>query len=146
FFPPLKQIADTLQLMAKITGKDFLEKYFGIKSEEDTTPEVLFDLPAWVRKNISKDLGDVLEGDPYRQGIEQLKRKMMYNPGGKSSSVGDVPIGLAAAANSSLASTPGFRITSTTGGQHAGSAHGEGRAMDFVVDPKYYDAVIAKLR
>lgn len=57
----------------------------------------------------------------------------------------DTPVGLAALISSIQSEFPGVRITSTTGGQHAGSAHGEGRAVDFTTTGNAAE-VVAKLK
>lgn len=141
--PALTQIADLLNAMTRITGKQLLKDWFGLTlPEPPENPPVLFDLPGFLKGLFGgkAEAKPTTEDDNYRKGIEMLKGKMK-----PTSSLGNTPIGVAALA-ATLKDVPGFRTTSTTGGTHVGTAHAEGRAIDFVVDPAYYDAVIKKLR
>jgi ABC-type transporter Mla subunit MlaD len=141
--PALTQFADLLDKIVNLTGKGLLEK-LGLPLPSDEAPSVLFDVPAFLRRHGMEKLGDLLEGKGREKGATFQERFGFGTPAPKSgASLGDVPL---AALATGLKDIPGFRVTSTTGGQHAGRAHGEGRAMDFVVDPKYYDSIVSELR
>lgn len=145
--PALTKLADTLDILVSTTGADLIKKLFGFDVSNEK-PEVLFDLPAKLDELFGKKgtfdwlRGSPADDDNYKKGVERLKKMMGTHTG---ASLGDVPIGLAAVANS-LQGVPGLRVTSTTGGQHAGAAHGEGRAMDIAMDPAYYKSVAEQLR
>ena len=150
-FPALTKIADVLDILVNTTGADLVKKLTGFDVGGGEKPEILFDLPKKLDEIFGKSgTFDWLRGGSeddknYKEGVERLKKMMGAHTPSGGASLGNVPVGLAALANS-LQGVPGFRVTSTTGGKHAGAAHPEGRAMDMVMDPKYYQAVANELR